>query len=70
MSNYEEKYSQIFYILYELFELAKQKNIDTVNLGSCSTEGGKTILYNHYNFKTSCGCEPVLKYSFTYLKKL
>ena len=68
MTNYEEKYSQIFYILYELFEYAKKNNIKFVNLGACSTQGGKEILYNHYKFKSSCGCEPVSKYSFTYFK--
>lgn len=66
MTNYEKKNSQVFYLLYELFQLAKRNNISIVNLGACSTEGGKDILYSKYKFKSSCGCEPCLKYSYKY----
>jgi len=69
MTNYEKENSQVFYLLYELFELAKRNNISTVNLGACSTGGGKDILYSKYKFKSSCGCEPSLKYSYSYTKK-
>lgn len=67
MTNYDKKNSHIFYLLYELFELAKKNNIDIVNLGACSTNGGKEILYSKYTFKSSCGCSPIMKYSFSYI---
>jgi hypothetical protein len=70
MTNYDKKNSQIFYLLYELFVLAKQNNINIVNLGACSTGGGKEILYSKYKFKYSCGCDPVIKYSFSYTNQL
>lgn len=70
MTNYEKKNSSCFYLLYELFKLAKKNNINTVNLGACSIGGGKDILYSKYKFKNSCGCKPSLKYSFTYTKRL
>lgn len=70
MTNYDKKNSQVFYLLYELFNLAKKNNIDIVNLGACSTGGGKEILYSKYKFKSSCGCEPVLKFSFSYMNQL
>lgn len=70
MSNYEEKNSSSFYLLYELFELAKKNNINIVNLGACSTGGGKDILYSNYKFKSSCGCDVNLKYNFSYEKKI
>lgn len=66
MTNYEKKHSQIFYLLYELFELAKKNNISIVNLGACSTGGGENILYSKYKFKSSCGCIPTLKFNFKY----
>jgi len=68
MTNYDKLNSQVFYLLYELFELAKKNNINTVNLGACSTGGGENILYSKYTFKQSCGCQPNVKYSFTYVK--
>lgn len=67
MTNYDKNNSQVFYLLYELYELAKKNNIRIVNLGACSTGGGKDILYSKYKFKSSCGCEPSLKYSFSYI---
>jgi RimJ/RimL family protein N-acetyltransferase len=70
MTNYDKKNSHIFYLLYELFELAKKNNIDIVNLGACSTNGGKEILYSKYTFKSSCGCSPIMKYSFSYIKDM
>jgi len=70
MTNYEKKNSQVFYLLYELFNHAKKNNINIVNLGACSTGGAKKILYSKYKFKSSCGCEPVLKYSFSYTNQL
>ena len=69
MTNYDKDNSQVFYLLYELYELAKKNNISIVNLGACSTGGGKDILYSKYKFKSSCGCEPSLKYSYSYIKK-
>lgn len=66
MTNYEKKHSQVFYLLYELFNFAKKNNINIVNLGACSKDGGKEILYSKYDFKSSCGCEPILKYNFIY----
>ena len=66
----KKKNSQVFYLLYELFNLAKKNNISIVNLGACSTGGGKEILYSKYKFKSSCGCEPVLKFSFSYMNTL
>jgi len=70
MTNYDKSNSQVFYLLYELYELAKRNNINIVNLGACSTGGGKDILYSKYKFKSSCGCDPSLKYSYSYKKKL
>ena len=70
MSNYEEKNSFAFYLLYELFELAKKNNIEVVNLGACSTGGGSNILYSNYKFKSSCGCDVNLKYNFSYKEKI
>ena len=66
MTNYDKQNSQVFYLLYELFKLAKRNNINIVNLGACSTGGGKEILYSNYKFKSSCGCEPALKFTFNY----
>lgn len=69
MTNYEKKQSQIFNLLYELFIHAKKNNIDIVNIGACSKNNGKEILFSKYKFKHSCGCDPVLKYYFSYTKK-
>ena len=66
MTNYEKKYSQIFFTLYKLYQLAKLNNIKYVNLGACSKNGGEVILDTKYKMKYSCGCEPILKYCFTY----
>jgi len=66
MTNYEKKNSACFYLLYELFKLAKKNNINIVNLGACSTGGGSNILYSKYKFKSSCGCLPALKLNFKY----
>ena len=51
MTNYEKQNSACFYLLYELFKLAKKNNINIVNLGACSTGGGKHILYSKYDMK-------------------
>ena len=66
MTNYDKKNSACFYLLYELFELAKKNKINIVNLGACSTGGGSSILYSNYKFKSSCGCIPDLKFNFEY----
>jgi len=66
MSNYCEKNSLIIYILYELLLLAKKNNIKFVNLGACSTNNGKNLLYSKYEFKHKCGTIPTLKYNYTY----
>jgi RimJ/RimL family protein N-acetyltransferase len=66
MTNYEIKGAHIIYLLYELFILAKNNSCDIVNLGACSINGSKNILNSKYKLKFGCGCDPCLKYSFTY----
>ena len=68
MTNYGKENSQIFFILYELFIMAKSNNIKYVNLGACSKNGGEIILDTKYKMKHDCGCESILKYSFSYIK--
>jgi hypothetical protein len=66
MTNYDEENTSLVYLLYELFQFAKKNNISIVNLGACSTGGGKNILYSKYKFKNKCGCLSNLKFNFEY----
>lgn len=70
MTNYEKENSQIFYLIYYLLLLCQQKNINILSLGACTKNGGREILNSNYNFKTSCGCFPTLKYNFEFKNKV